>query len=76
MAKRTKYEVAPTKGGGGWDVKRDGQKVSHHNKKAPAVKKATVEAKKEGNSQVRIKKTDGKIQEERTYGKDPYPPKG
>lgn len=31
---------------------------------------------KHGNCSVRIKKVDGKIQEERTYGKDPRGSKG
>jgi hypothetical protein len=31
---------------------------------------------KHGNCSVKIKKTDGKIQEERTYGKDPKRSKG
>ncbi|MCH2491113.1 MAG: DUF2188 domain-containing protein [Flavobacteriales bacterium] len=30
----------------------------------------------QNNTFVRIHKTDGKIQEERTYGNDPHPPDG
>lgn len=41
--------------------------------------KKTIEiAKRQPESSIRIHKTDGKIQEERTYPKksDPYPPRG
>ena len=44
--------------------------------KAEAVRETTEIAKNHGNSQVLIKNSAGKFQEERTYGKDPYPPKG
>jgi hypothetical protein len=33
-------------------------------------------AKKNGQAQVLVHGTDGKIRDERTYGSDPYPPKG
>lgn len=75
MAKRTQYEVKPSKSGG-WDGTRNGQRVAHQETKAPVVEKIRREARNEGNSQVKIKGGDGRIQEERTYGKDPYPPKG
>lgn len=77
MTKRTKYVVAPSPGKQpGWDTTKDGQKVGHHEKKADAVGDAADKARRQGNSQLVIKKEDGKIQEERTYGNDPYPPKG
>ena len=44
--------------------------------KEQAVKDTTRIAKNQDPSQVVIHKTDGKIQEERTFGKDPFPPKG
>ncbi len=44
--------------------------------KAEAIRETTEIAKNHGNSQVLIKNSQGKFQEERTYGKDPYPPKG
>ena len=44
--------------------------------KAEVVKETTGIAKAQGNSQVFIHGTNGRVQEERTYGNDPYPPKG
>ena len=44
--------------------------------KKEAVRKTIEIAKKQQDSQVIIHKQDGKIQEERTYGNDPHPPKG
>jgi len=43
--------------------------------KQAAIEKGRAQAQKE-QGQLIIHKTDGKIQEERTYGKDPFPPKG
>ena len=71
------YDVQPAKGGPGWDVVEEGgPKVSHHQTKPPAVAKAVQQAKQAELGEVRIKREDGTIQDERTYGKDPYPPKG
>lgn len=55
---------------------RQGASVSHHRKKDAAVARAMKSARKEGEAQVIIKKKDGKIQDERTYGSDPHPPRG
>lgn len=41
-----------------------------------AIKKSTDIAKNNGEAQVIIHGTNGKIREEHTYGSDPYPPKG
>lgn len=77
MGKRVTYDVQPAKQRAGWDVVREGgNTVSHHNTKDPAVKAAVREAKHEALGEVRIKGRDGKIQDERTYRSDPYPPKG
>lgn len=74
MSNRTRYDVGPAKGRAGWDVKKDGRTVSHHNKKAPAVEKATGDAKRNpSNAQVVIKKQDGRYQEERTYPRSSDP---
>lgn len=78
MAKRKNYHV--TKTDDGWQSKLEGgQRASIKAKtKAEVVKKTIEIAKNKENSSVRIHKTDGKIQEERTYPKksDPFPPKG
>lgn len=44
--------------------------------KSAAIQEAKAIAKRFQPSTLVIKKRDGKIQEERTYGDDPYPPKG
>ena len=59
-------------------VKRSGAQraSSRHDTKKQAVDKARDMAKQEKPSQVIIRMQDGTIQGERTYGQDPYPPKG
>ncbi len=78
MAKRQTYDVEPAKGRSGWDVVKEGSAmpVSHHKTKDPAIDSAVAKAKQAELGEVRIKRLDGTIQDERTYGKDPYPPKG
>lgn len=44
--------------------------------KAEVLERTIEIAKEHPLSQVVIHKENGKIQEERTYGEDPYPPKG
>lgn len=76
MAKK-KYHV--TKGeDGNWRGKQEG---SSRASVVGGIKKETMQktielAKKQDDAQVIIHKKDGKFQEECTYGKDPYPPKG
>ena len=72
---RKQYRVGPGKGD--WTVKSGGRTIRRFETKEPAVREATRRARQEpGEAQVIIQKRDGKIQEERTYRKDPYPPKG
>lgn len=75
---RQRFDVQPAKQKSGWDVVREGggQVVSHHRTKDLAVDAAVREARRAPLGEVRIKREDGTIQDERTYGKDPYPPKG
>ncbi|MEE8639006.1 MAG: DUF2188 domain-containing protein [bacterium] len=76
MAKRKQYHVTPVKKGG-WRVTETGKaRGFNFETKPPAVKKAVALAKKNRPSQVKIRKRNGRIQDERTYGQDPYPPKG
>jgi len=78
MNNRKTYHV--TKTNDGWQGKLEGgQRASIiGGTKADVVKKTIELAKNQENSSVRIHKTDGKIQEERTYPKktDPFPPEG
>lgn len=61
-----------------WKIKGENstRATSVHETKAEAVSAARDLAKSQGNSQVIIHKENGRIQEERTYGRDPFPPKG
>ena len=74
---RKKYHVTQ-KPDGTWAGKaQGGQRASTvGNTKAEALKRTIEIAKNKPSSQVIIHKRDGKFQEERTYGNDPYPPKG
>ncbi len=76
MTKRVVFHVVPSSEG--WSVNREGasRASSNHQTKAEAVDRARGFAQSESLGQVKIHGTDGRIQEERTYGKDPYPPKG
>lgn len=74
---RTKYHI--TKVDDGWKIKKEGgeRASAKTGTKEEAVQEARRIARNvDGPSQVIIHKADGKIQEERTYGNDPYPPKG
>lgn len=77
-SKRQTYDVQPSKRGAGWDVVKEGGSatISHHRTKPPAIESAVAKAKQADKGEVRIKRQDGTIQDERTYGKDPFPPKG
>ena len=74
--KRKDYHV--TKTDSGWQGKIAGGKRASVTgvTKAEVVKETTRLAKNQSNASVKIHKSDGMIQEERTYGKDPFPPKG
>jgi hypothetical protein len=76
MNKRQTFHVTPTKAG--WNVKREGAQRSAKtfDTKQDAVDFGRETAKNQPLGQLIIHKKDGTIQEERTYGKDPFPPKG
>ncbi len=78
-AKLTRYSLAYDSTNSRWELKNDSTKevVKKFKTKADAIKAGVLEkAVKEGS--VRIKKRDGKIQEERTYprNRDPRGSKG
>lgn len=64
--------------GGDWKVKGENasRATSVHDTKAQAVDAARSRAKSQGDTQVIIHKQNGQIQEERTFGRDPFPPEG
>lgn len=76
MAQRKVWNVEP-RDGGKWAVQREGatRAESVHAAKDAAVKRS-VELGTRHRGEVRIKGRDGSIQDERTYTRDPYPPKG
>jgi hypothetical protein len=77
MAERQTWHVT-THDGDGWQVKKAGNEraTSTHESKQEAVEAGREIAKKQAKGQLKIHKTDGTIQEERTYGDDPPGTKG
>ena len=75
MPKRTRIDVTHNKRDGEWVVKGGGEEHRFASK-TQAVQAATAAGRSLGNAQVVIKKMDGKIQSERTYGSDPRRTKG
>jgi hypothetical protein len=72
---RKRYDVVPR--GDGSVVETAGTTVRRFDTKDPAVEEAVKRAKgHEGDAQVMIHRRDGTIQDERTYGHDPFPPRG
>ena len=78
MGKRQNYDVSYDNDSKDWPVKQEGAKraIGRFGTKAEAVRKASEIGRNQKPAQVRIHKKDGTFQEERTYGNDPYPPKG
>jgi hypothetical protein len=74
MAARKVYRVVP--GGGMWNLKHDGTTLKSFYTKAAAVDEGRRAAKANQPSQLVVHRADGTIEEEFTYGDDPYPPRG
>ncbi|MGH2636978.1 MAG: DUF2188 domain-containing protein [Actinomycetota bacterium] len=75
MPRRTRIEVRCDRRAGTWVVKGGGETHTFALKQE-AVDGAVAAARAIGNSQVVIRKMDGTIQSERTYGNDPRRTKG
>lgn len=77
MSKRRIYNVNPT-GDGDWEVKGRGadRAVKVFDNKTEAIERAKDLAQKGPLGQVVIRKSDGTIQTEHTYGEDPERSKG
>jgi len=77
MSDRTRRHVTQ-RPDGDWQVKKEGgQRASAvAETKEDAVRDGIRISRNDTNSQLLIHKSDGTFQEERTYGKDPNPPKG
>ena len=76
MAKRVIYSVDPD--GDRWKVKKRGSSRASgtFDRKEDAVRRGRELAKAQERGQLVIKKQNGRIQTEYTYGDDPFPPRG
>ena len=85
--RRVRYEVLPSTkaelgaGAERWKFTRDGEAVATRRTKAEAVEMATITARSAWRTTgqlatLKIKGRLGKIQDERTYGRDPIRTKG
>ena len=77
MSDRKVYHVVP-RPDGAWAGEGEGAKRASvvGDTKAEVLERTIEIAKEHPLSQVIVHKQDGVIQEEHTYGEDPYPPKG
>jgi hypothetical protein len=71
---RKRYDVVYTSQS--WRVTHAGSTVSTHTTKDAAIDAGVRVAKANQPSQLIIHRADGTIEDERTYGDDPYPPRG
>ena len=73
---RTKYHIVPS--GDDWAVKKQGaaRASSLHATKEDAIVAGRTLALANQPSQLIVHGRDGKIQNEWTYGNDPFPPRG
>jgi hypothetical protein len=71
---RKQYFVVPHSTN--WQVKHEGSVLSTHVLKADAIDAGVKVAKANEPSQLKIMRQDGTIEDERTYGNDPFPPRG
>lgn len=73
---RNVYWVSPT--GADWKVQKQGgnQAIGIFSTKADAIDRARTVAKNNMPSQVKVQRANGTIEDEWTYGDDPFPPPG
>jgi len=78
MAKRRSFHFTHDKKKGDWKLFEQwtNRTIRRFKTKEQGVKISVDIVRKKGNSQLKIHKVDGKIQEERTYGNDPRRYKG
>jgi hypothetical protein len=72
--KRNRYDVVPS--GTAWRVTHSQSTVSTHARKQDAIDAGVRVARANQPSQLVIHRADGTIEDERTYGDDPFPPRG
>ena len=77
MSDDTTYHVTKNSNTGKWQGKAQGaSRASVTGDTKAEVMRETIDIAKNKDGSVIVHKQDGKFQEERTYRKDPYPPKG
>lgn len=59
-----------------WKLTSDGATLGSFDTKQPAIDAGVTRARSNQPSQLVIHLADGTIEDERTYGDDPYPPRG
>jgi hypothetical protein len=72
--KRHNYDLHPCKGG--WEVKGDGANLKQFERKADALQFARQEAKGNLPSSLRVHGSNGRLQNEYSYGSDPRRSRG
>ena len=75
MPARQRMTVTPAKGEG-WMLKAAGGSETPYRTKQEAIRAGAAEGRRNGYAQLIIKGRNGRIQSERTYGKDPRRTKG
>ena len=71
---RKRYDVVPN--GSAWRVTHQRMTLSNHARKPDAIDAGVRVARANMPSQLVIHRADGTIEDERTYGDDPFPPPG
>lgn len=71
---RKRWDVVPN--GPQWRLTHLGATVSNHLTKQAAIDAGVAAARANQPSQLLIHRQDGTIEDERTYGDDPFPPRG
>ena len=71
---RKRYDVVPS--GTNWAVTTGGRTLSTFVTKSDAITAGVTVARANQPSQLLIHRANGTIEDERTYGNDPYPPRG
>lgn len=71
---RKQFHVVPR--GSLWQVTDAAGVRSNHLNKSDAIDAGVAMAKQNQPSQLLIHRANGTIEDERTYGQDPYPPRG
>lgn len=74
MSARKRYDVVYE--GSEWRLKHLGSTLYRAQIKQNAVNAGVQEARRNMPSQLLIHRVDGTIEDERTYGDDPFPPRG